>query len=246
MKPFVCLSTMVLSAGVIAGCLFGCGQPSATKTDSVAVTSAKSKPILHPIIIEIILPKNTGYNDQLLADAKWLSEEKAEITDWKNHIAIFLMRSDTTKLMEYIKGSIHGSYDSVKIYDKPFYKFDRSKCSDTTTSKEWTNIFLTANLVADPKMQQEYLDYHKTQFEKWPEVSNGFCNANFQQLLVFKNGRQLMLVISIPKGKTLDELNPLTTKNNPRVDDWNKLMSKYQEGLPGTKKRETWVFLKPI
>jgi L-rhamnose mutarotase len=100
--------------------------------------------------------------------------------------------------------------------------------------------------VKDPKLQQEYLNYHATQFQKWPEVSKGFCNANFQQLLVFKNGRQLMLVISIPKGESLDKLNPKTTENNPRVNEWNKLMKKYQEGIPGTKPGEVWVFFKPL
>ncbi|MEI8085836.1 MAG: L-rhamnose mutarotase [Paludibacter sp.] len=109
---------------------------------------------------------------------------------------------------------------------------------------EWEHILLTTNLVDDAKLQQEYLDYHKTQFEKWPEVSAGFCNADFQQLQVFKNGRQLLLVISIPKGSSLDELNPKTTENNPRVNDWNEIMKKYQTGIEGAKPNETWVFLK--
>ena len=100
---------------------------------------------------------------------------------------------------------------------------------------------MTANLVADTTLQHQYLEYHRTQFEKWPEISKGFCNANFQQLLVFRNGRQLMLVISIPKGKTLDELNPKTTENNPRVTEWNKIMSKYQEGIEDAPKGTTWV-----
>jgi L-rhamnose mutarotase len=105
---------------------------------------------------------------------------------------------------------------------------------------------LTANLVASEKLQQEYLNYHATQFEKWPEVSKGFCNANFQQLLIYRNGRQLVLVISIPKGESLEKLNPKTTENNPRVDEWNRIMQKYQQGIAGTKEGETWVFLKPL
>jgi hypothetical protein len=55
-----------------------------------------------------------------------------------------------------------------------------------------------------------------------------------------------MLVISIPKGESLDKLNPRTTVNNPRVDEWNKIMKKYQEGIQGTKPGETWVFLKQM
>jgi L-rhamnose mutarotase len=98
-------------------------------------------------------------------------------------------------------------------------------------------------MVPDPKLQKEYLDYHATQFEKWPEIAKGFCNAGFQQLLLFRNGRQLMLVISIPRGESLDKLNPKTTENNPKVEEWNKLMQKYQEGIEGTKKGKVWVML---
>ena len=55
-----------------------------------------------------------------------------------------------------------------------------------------------------------------------------------------------MLAISIPRGESLDKLNPKTTENNPRVDEWNKLMKKYQEGIEGTKKGEGWVLLKKV
>ena len=55
-----------------------------------------------------------------------------------------------------------------------------------------------------------------------------------------------MLIISIPKGKKLDDLNPKTTENNPRVDEWNSMMKKYQEGIEGSKPDEVWVFFKPM
>jgi hypothetical protein len=126
------------------------------------------------------------------------------------------------------------------------YAFNKEKCDDKTISNEWDNILLTANLVKNNKLQKEYLDYHATQFQNWPEVAKGFCNASFQQLLVYKKDKQLMVVISIPKGASLDELNPKTTENNPRVDEWNALMKKYQEGIEGTKPGEVWVFLKKM
>ncbi len=166
------------------------------------------------------------------------------IYQWTNHLVVFGKLDQPERLLGQI--AIKYPKCELKIYKDPFYDFERSRCSDGKIAKDWDNIILTANLVADPKMQQEYLNYHATQFEKWPEVSQGFCNASFQQLLVFKNGRQLMLIISIPKGESLDKLNPLTTKNNPRVDEWNKIMAKYQEGIDGTKKGETWVFLKHL
>lgn len=50
-----------------------------------------------------------------------------------------------------------------------------------------------------------------------------------------------MLIIAIPKGESLEKLNPKTTKNNPRVNDWNKIMAPYQEGIEGTSPGEKWV-----
>lgn len=173
----------------------------------------------------------------------WLKAQHLPTTlyQWKDHLVLFEPIKAPTALRAALRAAFPGM--TVKVYDAPFYEFDRAKCADAVTAAEWDHIILTANLVADPALQQEYMQYHATQFQQWPEVSKGFCNAQFQQLLVYRNGRQLMLVISIPKGESLDALNPKTTENNPRVDEWNTLMKKYQEGIEGTAKGEVWVFL---
>jgi len=167
------------------------------------------------------------------------------IYQWKNHLVIYGKMNQP----ERTKKKLALAYPSaeIKIYEKPIYDFQNfERCKDSKPASEWENIVLTANLVNDEKLQKEYVDYHTTQFEKWPEIAKGFCNADFQQLQVFKNGRQLMLVISIPKGQNLDKLNPKTTENNPRVDDWNALMKKYQTGIEGAKPDETWIFLNKV
>jgi hypothetical protein len=200
----------------------------------------------HNEVIELVVKENQQLNlsklKQILAQNNMDSNA---IYQWQNHYVIF----DKVQDIGVMQGRLANNFPEteVKVYHDMFYGYSKKKhCTDTTTAREWQHIILTANLVGDKKLQQEYLDYHATQFEKWKEVSNGFCNANFQQLLIFKNGRQLVLVISIPKGESLDKLNPKTTENNPRVNDWNKLMGKYQEGIEGTKKGETWVFLKNV
>lgn len=168
-----------------------------------------------------------------------------ELYQWENHLVIYGKMNQAERVKK--KLALAFPKLEIKVYENPVYDFQNSeRCKDAKPVSEWENIVLTANLVADEKSQKEYVDYHSTQFEKWPEIAKGFCNADFQQLQVFKNGRQLMLVISIPKGKTLDELNPKTTENNPRVDDWNALMKKYQTGIEGTKPGEVWIFLKKV
>lgn len=177
------------------------------------------------------------------------------IYQWKNHLVVYGALTDSVS--SALQRELQTAYTdaTVQCYPTPFYIFDRRRHAnekettnawDKGINNAWDHIIMTANLVDTPALQQEYLDYHATQYEKFPEVANGFCKADFQQVLVFRNGRQLLLVISIPKGEDLDKLNPKTTEDNPRVDDWNAIMSKYQEGIPGTKPEETWVVLQPI
>ncbi|WP_245957821.1 L-rhamnose mutarotase [Niabella yanshanensis] len=196
----------------------------------------------HEELVELVVDKGKLNLVQL---RNFLKENKVDpnsIYQWKNRYVIF----DKVQDLSVFQGKLKKAFPDVVVrpYYDMYYQFDRSRCDNKQTAGEWEHILLTANLVADTKKQKEYLNYHATQFEQWPEIAKGFCNASFQRLVMFRNGRQLMLVISIPKGKTLDELNPKTTENNPRVDEWNKLMAQYQEGIEGTKRGEVWVFLK--
>lgn len=193
------------------------------------------------IVIEVVLPSSAELSKPLMVE---ICREKgvsaSAIYQWNNRLLVYATTNEAEALMRQFQQRIKGA--EVRLYKDVFYKFDRKKHCGQEPVKEWDNIILSTNLVKDEAMQKEYLSYHATQFEKWPEVAKGFCNADFQQLRIFKNGRQLMLVISIPKGANLDELNPKTTLNNPRVDQWNALMKKYQEGISGTKPGEVWVF----
>ncbi|MCH5719604.1 L-rhamnose mutarotase [Niabella hibiscisoli] len=198
----------------------------------------------HEELVELVVTKGRLNLVQL---RNFLSENKLDpnsIYKWNNRYVIF----DKVQDLSVFQGKLKKAFPDVTVrpYYDMYYQFDPSRCDDKATAKEWEHVLLTANLVADSKKQKEYLNYHATQFEQWPEIAKGFCNAGFQRLVMFRNGRQLMLVISIPKGKTLDELNPKTTENNPRVGEWNKLMAQYQEGIEGTKKGEVWVFLKKV
>ncbi len=193
--------------------------------------------IAHPVILEIISKDTSGATGSRLQS---FVKGNGELFRWKEHYIIYGQEEEISAIKDSVQNVF--SEAEIKLYNDLYYNFNRKYCPDTTTAKEWDNIIFTANLVEDTVMQQEYMGYHKTQFEEWPEVPLGFCNASFQQLIMFRNGRQLMLVISIPKGKSLDELNPKTTENNPRVDEWNRRMAKYQEGIEGADAGEVWAF----
>ena len=193
-------------------------------------------------MIELVIPDGISFSTDSLK--RFLNKYKMDSTavySWKNHHVIYATVVDIAVLEGRLKSNFAGV--EVRVYHDLFYQFDRRDCGETIDEKKWKHYILTANLVEDKQMQQEYLDAHATQRRYWPEVSKGFCNAGFQQLQLFRNGRQLMLVISIPRGETLEALDPKTRLNNPRMDDWNARMKQYQEGISGTAKNETWVFL---
>jgi hypothetical protein len=199
----------------------------------------------NPVILELTISEGQSIDIEQVRKVMIRNKVRPEaLYQWKNHYVIFDKVQDVFVLGERLKSAFPTA--KVKTYYDLFYEFNRSHCDTGPVAGEWGHTILTANLVADTSLQNEYLTYHATQFEKWPEVSKGFCNAQFQQLLLYRNGRQLMLVISVPKGESLDKLNPKTTENNPRVDEWNALMKKYQEGISGTKPGEVWVELKGV
>ncbi|MFF5382956.1 L-rhamnose mutarotase [Pedobacter suwonensis] len=210
---------------------------------SISGTRQVNKAIDRPVVFELIFKTGKVPDEKALsAFARENNLLPSSIYRWENRLVIYTSTLKTESLQQTLKRL---KASEINLYDDMFYDFDRKKQCGTEPVKEWNNIILSANLVKDEKLQKEYLAYHKTQFEKWPQISKGFCNADFQRLVIFKKGRQLILIISIPKGKNLDKLNPKTTENNPRVDEWNALMKKYQEGIEGTKPGEVWVFFKP-
>lgn len=191
----------------------------------------------YPAVIEIV--GEEGISTDLLKQFRLDQNLQASVYQWKNHLLLYGNFPDLPGIQKQITAIYPHSI--IRLYEKPFYVFDRRVCDNKEQTERWSHTIMTANLVADETMQQEYMDLHAAQTEHWPEVANGFCNAGFQQLLVFRNGRQLMLIISIPENENLDELNPKTTENNPRVNEWNVLMAKYQEGIDGAEAGETWV-----
>lgn len=197
----------------------------------------------HPEVVELVFPDSLQPNPQALR--RFMASQSLDTNAlfvWKNRVVIFTLIPDLLVLQGRLRKAFPGV--DVRLYHDMFYDFRRDvHCDSGYTSPLWEDIILTADLVDDAAAQQRYLDYHARQFTDWPEVSAGFCRAGFQQLLLFRNGRQLMLVIRIPKGKTLAEIDPLTTKDNPRMDEWNRLMRGFQTGIKGTAPGETWVFL---
>ncbi len=203
---------------------------------------AAAIPVTHefPVVIELVAP-----NGQTVPEATVRSIlakngiSSTQLYTWKEHLFVFGNVPDAGVLRSKLQSALPAL--NSKVYYTPFYEFNRESCTDTATARETNDYLFTANLVADEKLQSEYLNYHAVQASEWPEIARGFCHAAFQQLLVYVSALLLFLLIRVPKVKTLDELHQNTTEDNPRVTEWNRIMAKYQEGIEGTRPGEVWV-----
>ncbi len=223
----------------IIGCFFLAGLLGCSPVKQPRNLSEKTDVGQYRVAIELVA-ENAGLADSLLEQ---LSSCSLNAYQWKKHVVLFGAAADTTGISTLIRKT--NIQVEVRYYNTPMYVFDKAQnCGDTTLALPWKDYLMTANLVDDSVAQSEYMHYHVVQFDEWPEVAQGFCRANFQQILVFRNGRQLLLVISVPAGKTLDELDPKTVENNPRMEEWNKKMGAYQEGIERTAPGEVWVMFR--
>ena len=101
---------------------------------------------------------------------------------------------------------------------------------------------LALDLVDDQQLIAEYKAYHQ---EVWPEIIASIQESGIERLDIYCTGNRLFMIIeaggnfSFDRKKQLDDANPI-------VQDWEKLMWKYQQALPWAEKGEKWVLMDQI
>ncbi|WP_437919027.1 L-rhamnose mutarotase [Sphingobacterium sp. LRF_L2] len=199
-------------------------------------------PFTKPVFFQIYDPQRQLTQEEIETFLVKQGGEPTNVFHWKNYTLLLT----TDELSKKMAGAWLATYPQVeyKLFNNLFYSFDRSRCDVQTETQDTDFVLLTAQLRDDKSKEEAYLEAHKKQYEEWPEVAKGFCQAGFEEVLLYRNNRQLMLYISFPKGKKFEDIDPLTLKDNPRVEEWNRLMGTYQEGIAGTAANETWIFYK--
>jgi len=190
-------------------------------------------------IIEIVASAEVISEENMIQFGEAQKIEKGSIYNWADHWVLYIDKGRTEEIESRLKERF--PQQRIKVYKTPFYHFNREKDCDGKAVTEQKHIIMTANLVDNEAMQHDYMEYHRSQREEWPEVEQGFCDADFQHVMVYRTDRQLMLVIIIPAGERLEELNPKTVEHNPRAEEWNSIMANFQEGLEDAPEGVTWI-----
>jgi L-rhamnose mutarotase len=101
---------------------------------------------------------------------------------------------------------------------------------------------LTLDLKNDPQLIEEYIEYHKN---VWPEILSNIRLSGINQMEMYCLGTRLFMIIEADDEFDFDKKATLDQANQ-KVQDWETLMWKYQQSLPGSKPGEKWVVMDKI
>lgn len=105
-----------------------------------------------------------------------------------------------------------------------------------------TRYVLALDLVDQADLIEEYESYHRA---IWPEIEESIFSAGVHQMAIYRFGNRLMMLMDVGDDFSFERKADADAKNE-RVQEWEKLMWKYQQALPGAKAGEKWVLMDKI
>jgi L-rhamnose mutarotase len=101
---------------------------------------------------------------------------------------------------------------------------------------------LALDLKDDPKLIAEYEKYHKN---VWPEIIKSIKDSGIEILDIYRTGNRLFMIIE-PNADFSFEKKAAMDIANPKVQEWEDLMWKFQQVLPWAKQGEKWILMDKI
>ena len=101
---------------------------------------------------------------------------------------------------------------------------------------------LALDLKDDPQLIAEYEAYHKN---VWPEILSSIKESGIRNLDIYRTGNRLCMIIQTENEFSFEKKNKMDSANE-KVKEWEELMWKYQQALPGAKPGQKWVLMNKI
>ena len=103
-------------------------------------------------------------------------------------------------------------------------------------------ICYACDLKDNPELIQQYIEYHQ---EVWPEIKASIRDAGIINMEIFQVFNRLFMIMEV--NETYDDgIKAKMDAENPKVQEWENLMWKFQQSLPNAEKGEKWVRMKRI
>jgi L-rhamnose mutarotase len=105
-----------------------------------------------------------------------------------------------------------------------------------------TRHCLALDLRNDDRAISEYEEYHQ---RVWPEVLDSIRKSGIRSMEIYRVQNRLFMIMETDDGFSFESKAKLDEKN-AKVRDWERLMWKYQQSLPGGNPGEKWRLMTKI
>lgn len=103
---------------------------------------------------------------------------------------------------------------------------------------------MALDLVDDPSLIAEYENWHKAE-NGWPEIKKSILDTNITKMEIYRTGNRLFMIMEAEDSFSFETKNAMDA-GNPKVQEWERLMWKFQQPLPWAKEGEKWVLMNKI
>ena len=101
---------------------------------------------------------------------------------------------------------------------------------------------LALDLKDDAALIAEYEAYHQN---VWPEILQSIKESGIEHMDIYRTGNRLFMIMEVNEQFSF-ERKAAADAANEKVQEWETLMWKYQQALPGSKPGEKWRLMNNI
>lgn len=101
---------------------------------------------------------------------------------------------------------------------------------------------LTLDLKDNPQLISEYEAYHRN---VWPEILKSIKDSGIISMQIYRLHTRMMMIMETGDHFSFVEKGNMDA-SNPKVQEWEELMWKYQQALPIAKEGEKWMLMDKI
>ena len=101
---------------------------------------------------------------------------------------------------------------------------------------------LTLDLKDDPELIAEYLRYHQ---QGWPEVTKSILDSGIEEMEIYLLGTRMFMIMGVNERFSFAAKSE-ADRNNPKVQEWEQLMWKFQQPLLQAQPGEKWLLMERI
>ena len=101
---------------------------------------------------------------------------------------------------------------------------------------------LALDLIEDNKLINEYEKWHQS---IWPEIRKSILDSGITSMEIYRTGNRLFMIMETDPSFSFEKKSAMDA-GNPKVQEWEQLMWKFQQALPWAKKGEKWIMMDRI